>query len=168
MPFAGAATALARSFGIEFSNGFAGSSDGDIGPIVFDIQHGLSPSAATEGRDASEKVSRVVSFTGSAFKAPADAIPVLNFGPGFVSAEPGAPFKFNPGTPRIPIANWSQGALLNAGKGRVAVFGEAGMFTAQLQGPAGKRFGMNAPSAPQNFQFLLNVVHWLTRTPSLK
>jgi hypothetical protein len=40
------------------------------------------------------------------------------------------------------------------------VFGEAAMFSAQVQG--GKtQMGMNAPDAKQNPQFLLNVIHWL-------
>ena len=95
------------------------------------------------------------------------AIPVLGFPAGFVSAEASVLFKFNADTPRVPIGGWSQGALLNVGKGRVAVFGEAGMFTAQLHGANGKRFGMNSPLAPQNFQFLLNVLHWLSSTPGM-
>jgi hypothetical protein len=48
---------------------------------------------------------------------------------------------------------------MNYGKGRVVVFGEAAMFTAQLQGKS--KVGMNEKSASQNFQFLLNVMHWL-------
>jgi len=46
------------------------------------------------------------------------------------------------------------------GAGRVAAFGEAAMFTAQVDedGP----MGMNHPEAPQNAQFVLNVLHWLT------
>lgn len=167
MPFAGAASSLARAFGVEFSNGFAGKADGNVGPIDFDIEHGLMPSAVTEGRNPSERVRHVVTFTGSAFKAPPGAIPVLTFGAGFVSLEAAAPFKIDTATPRVPIADWSQGALLKVGKGRVAVFGEAGMFTAQLQGPQARRFGMNASTANQNFQFLLNVVHWLARTPGM-
>ncbi|MCA1635955.1 MAG: hypothetical protein LC802_20255 [Acidobacteria bacterium] len=57
------------------------------------------------------------------------------------------------------VAGWTQGATLRSGKGRVALFGEAAMFTAQLAGPNRVRFGMNAPEAPQNAQFLLNVLH---------
>lgn len=168
MPFAGAASTLARAFGIEFSNGFAGHPDGNVGPIDFSFEHGLAHSAVTEGRNASERISHVVSFTGSAFKPPAGAAPVLTFAPGFVSLESKAPFKFHATTPRVPVGGWSQGALLNAGKGRVAVFGEAGMFTAQLQGPQARPFGMNAPAADQNAQFLLNVAHWLARTPGIQ
>jgi hypothetical protein len=53
-----------------------------------------------------------------------------------------------------------QGAALRFGAGRVAAFGEAAMFTAQVdeEGP----MGMNHPEAPQNAQFVLNVLHWLT------
>ncbi len=62
--------------------------------------------------------------------------------------------------PRIRADGMLQGAALSYGVGRVAVFGEAAMFTAQVEddGP----FGMNHPEAPQNAQFVLNVMHWLT------
>ncbi|WLI88469.1 hypothetical protein Q4S45_17300 [Massilia sp. R2A-15] len=168
MPFAGAATTLARAFGVEFSNGFAGRSETDVGPIDFTLEHGLAHSAVTEGRNASERISHVISFTGSAFKPPAGAIPVMTFAPGYVSLLAKAPFRFDASTRRVPLAGWSQGALLTAGKGRVAVFGEAGMFTAQLAGPQARPFGMNAPDADQNAQFLLNVAHWLARTPGIE
>jgi hypothetical protein len=35
------------------------------------------------------------------------------------------------------------------------------MFSAQRVGPARESSGMNAESASQNQQFLLNVMHWL-------
>ena len=38
------------------------------------------------------------------------------------------------------------------------------MFTAQLSGPEREPVGMNAPGAEQNFQLVLNLLHWLTRT----
>ena len=56
---------------------------------------------------------------------------------------------------------------MKVGKGRVAVFGEAGMFTAQLAGPKQRPMGMNAPEAKQNHQLLLNVMHWLTRVKGM-
>jgi hypothetical protein len=49
------------------------------------------------------------------------------------------------------------------GSGRAAFFGEAAMFSAQLGGPTQQPMGMNAPGAEQNLQFVLNVVHWLSR-----
>ena len=48
-------------------------------------------------------------------------------------------------------------------KGRVAIFGEAAMFTAQLAGRNQFKVGMNSDEAPENYKLLLNVVHWLDR-----
>jgi len=50
---------------------------------------------------------------------------------------------------------------MTVGRGRVAVFGEAAMFTAQLAGPRANRIGFNAPDAPLNKQFLVNLARWL-------
>jgi hypothetical protein len=36
------------------------------------------------------------------------------------------------------------------------------MFSAQVSGAARRPMGMNDPTAAQNPQFLLNVMHWLT------
>ena len=63
-------------------------------------------------------------------------------------------------TPQISGAGMLQGVLLRPGKGRLAVFGEAAMFSAQTSGPT--RFGFNDPTAPQNAQFVLNTLHWLS------
>lgn len=68
---------------------------------------------------------------------------------------------FNDQTPRYNLEGWSQGAYTNWGKGRVVVFGEAAMFTAQLAGPDKIRVGMNSADAPRNYQLLLNIIHWL-------
>ena len=51
---------------------------------------------------------------------------------------------------------------MEVGKGRVAIFGEAAMFSAQLAGPEKVPMGMNNPVAKQNPQFLLNVMRWLS------
>ncbi len=45
---------------------------------------------------------------------------------------------------------------------RIAVFGEAAMFSAPLEGALKNPMGMNAPIAAQNPQFLLNIMHWLS------
>jgi hypothetical protein len=55
-----------------------------------------------------------------------------------------------------------QGAVIVFGKGKVAVFGEAAMFSAQLSGPNKTPMGMNAPGAEKNAQLALNVMRWLT------
>jgi hypothetical protein len=56
----------------------------------------------------------------------------------------------------------SQGVVLPVGRGRVAVFGEAAMFSAQIAGADNTPFGMNVPGI-DNRQFALNVMHWLSR-----
>ena len=56
---------------------------------------------------------------------------------------------------------------MKVGRGRVAVFGEAAMFSAQLAGPK-QPMGMNAPQAEQNHQLLLNVMHWLSRAKGMR
>src|SRR3712207_8514159 len=71
-------------------------------------------------------------------------------------------WQWDSNTPRIPVGGWYQGAALRVGQGRVAVFGEAAMFTAQLSGPERQPMGMNSPVAAENYKFLLSVSHWLS------
>ena len=55
---------------------------------------------------------------------------------------------------------------MEVGRGRLAVFGEAAMFSAQLQTQdSGEivRMGMNAPVASENPRFLLHLMRWLAR-----
>jgi hypothetical protein len=40
-------------------------------------------------------------------------------------------------------------------------FGEAAMFSAQIAGPNRIRFGMSMEDASENYQLLLNIIHWL-------
>jgi len=166
-PFPGAAGDLAKAFGVEFSDGYARAGHWERGkPDTFETGAGLKDSVVTRGRADGEKVTQVTTFTGSAFKPPKDATPVLVFGANSVSLER----KTAAGASderEVPIAGWCQGAVLNAGSGRVAVFGEAAMFSAQLAGPKQQPMGMNAPGAKQNHQLLLNVMHWLTRAKGM-
>lgn len=168
MPMPGAAGDLARVFGVEFSNGFAAYKDEKgTGPIRFTPETGLRPGPWTEGRGPQERVDTVVTFTGSAFYLGGNAQQVLQFGEGYVSLTPYSAWDFRPDTPRVPIASWCQGAVLSHGKGRVAIFGEAAMFSAQQAGPNKMPMGMNSPEAKQNHQFLLNIMHWLTHAPGM-
>jgi hypothetical protein len=75
---------------------------------------------------------------------------------------PQVAWQFSRLTPRLAGAGMLQGVVLTHGRGRVAVFGEAAMFSAQIAGPQRRPMGMNDPAAPQNAQFLLNVLHWLS------
>jgi hypothetical protein len=164
MPFPGAAGELAKAFGVEFSNGYARPGHREPGRTdTFEHGTGLKESAVTRGRADDERVTKVATFGGSAFKLPKDAIPILVFGANSMSLETKKAPGITPDASKVPIEGWCQGAVLKVGNGRVAVFGEAAMFSAQLAGPRQQPMGMNAPEAKQNHQLLLNVMHWLTR-----
>jgi hypothetical protein len=164
MPFPGAMSDLARTFGIVFSNGYARPGKREPGICDrFERGAGFEESAVTRGRSENENVSGVATFGGSAFKPPMGAIPILVFGANSVSEETTKAPGITPGAPVVPIEGWCQGAILQVGSGRIAVFGEAAMFSAQLAGREERPMGMNSPEAAQNHQLLLNVMHWLTR-----
>lgn len=164
MPFPGAAERMGLAFGVAMGNGFAYDSTEQNSRFIFRRADGsLGEHAVTRGRDAAERVDSVVSFTGQAFRLlSGDAQPLLTLAPGTVLLMPEVAWQFSALTPRIPAGGMLHGAVLRHGRGRVAVFGEAAMFSAQLGGPQRARMGMNDPAAPQNPQFLLNVMHWLT------
>ena len=168
MPLAGHAEALAAAFGVRFQNGFAfgsAANSGRNGLITFRRADGTLPSTvAADGRGGSERVDFVTTFTGQAFRVdPAvDADPLLIMPVGSELLLPQVAFEFSERTPRIPAANLLQGALVRHGAGRVAVFGEAAMFSAQLAGPERRPMGMNAPDARENYRYALNVLHWLS------
>ena len=165
MPLAGHAEGLAAAFGVRFQNGFAQDARGN-GQLTFRRSEGsLRPTVITNGRRADERVDVVTTYTGQAFRLdPATkAEPVLVLMDGSRLLLPEVAFKFSESTPRIPAVNLLQGAILYHGQGRVAVFGEAAMFTAQVAGPDRRPVGMNAPEARENSRFALNVLHWLTK-----
>ncbi len=157
MPFPGAAENLAASFGFKFYNGFAMKKGG--GKDIFTSGEGLMENVLTKGRNESESVTSLQSFTGQAFEIPENAKPVIVLDAKYELKMPQTAWEFKKDTPVISAGNFVQGAYMNYGKGRVVIFGEAAMFTAQLQGK--DKVGMNQKSASQNAQFLLNIFHWL-------
>lgn len=168
MPFPGAAGDLAKAFGVTFSNGYAVAGHWTRGqPSTFDLKTGLKECAVTKGRAAGEAVTSIETFGGSAFTLPKGGTPILTFSEKSVSHETKKAPGITADAPRVDIAGWHQGAVLPVGKGRVAVFGEAAMFSAQRAGPDERPMGMNAPAAKQNHQLLLNILHWLTRVKGM-
>jgi hypothetical protein len=161
MPMAGAAEKLAAVFGFVFANGFVFDSIKN-GQINFNTKKGtLIESVITKGKDSRECVKQIVSFTGQGFRIPDDAISILKFDKNYNCLLPDTAWVFNEKTKIIDVEGWSQGAYKIFGKGRVVVFGEAAMFTAQLAGPQKIKVGMNSDDAKENFQLLLNIIHWL-------
>lgn len=154
MPFAGAAEALARSFGFEFMNCFASDNRGRAVERFYKSNGTLADNELTSGIDT------IVTFTGSAFKLPSGAKPLLRL-QDYTLLMPEVAWQFEESTPYKSSAGYYQGAYMKYGKGRIVVMGEAAMFSAQLSGPNRTRIGMNSPDARQNGQLLLNILHWL-------
>ena len=161
-PFGAATNPLAERFGIRFDNGFAFQKQ--RGPEAFTRRSGmLADSPLTAARDGVKAIDIVYAFTGTAFTAPATATPVMRLGQGWSILSPKVPWQFE-GAPSRPSTDADlRGAILQVRKGRLAVFGEAAMFSAQ-RAAGGGRMGFNFPKATQNKQFLLNTLHWLSRT----
>jgi hypothetical protein len=163
MPFPGAAAELAAVFGVEFHNGFAVDSSEQSSTMRFVREDGsLAEHAIVRGRGAAERVDSVFAFTGQAFRLRGGGAPLLTLGHGSRVLLPEVAWQFSEATPRLDAGGLLQGAVLAHGRGRVAVFGEAAMFSAQRAGAQRQPMGMNNPRAPQNVQFLLNLMHWLT------
>ena len=161
MPMGGAAADLAAAFGFTFTNGFAADTSSP-GPAFFNRKDNtLLSCSITNGRNDSETVNKVVTFTGQAFKIPAEATSVIRFDERYLLLETDTAWVFNSNTKYTPIKDWSQGAYLKYGQGRVVMFGEAAMFTAQLAGPEAIRVGMNSDYAEENYKLLMNIIHWL-------
>ncbi|MFC1725165.1 hypothetical protein ACFL4T_06035 [candidate division KSB1 bacterium] len=166
MPDVPAIADLASAFGIELLNGYVlNEAPGeDVGPIFFKRSDGtLTEHPITLGRiEYDEKINSVTSFTGCAFKADTDFYPLMIFGSFKISWMTKEADKFPPDTPKINVEGWYQGGVMEIGEGRMAFFGEAGMFTAQIIKRRNIKFGMNVPFAKENHQFLLNIFHWLS------
>lgn len=164
MPLAGAAQKLAAGFGVEFENGFARREPETDDPDIFRRDdHTLQDHIVTRGLKPSERIRSVRTFTGQAFRAPG-ARPLLVFPAGYVQLKPRVAWEFPPDTPSQSVEGWLQGATRLYGTGRTAFFGEAAMFSAQLAGADREPVGMNSAGAERNYQFVLNVMHWLAVT----
>lgn len=110
--------------------------------------------AVTAGRGSDEQVQTVLTFGGSAFRAGLGPEPLLILPEHAISLAPSAPNQ-NPsdaGTPRVAVGGWFGGAAMRLDRGRVALFAEAGMFSAQWPVHA---------AAADNYKLVLNVMRWL-------
>jgi hypothetical protein len=156
-PFPKIIEKLAIAFGFEFSNGH-------VDDAIFRIDNNsLMEHAITKGNSRSEHIVQIKTFGGSAFKTPENAKSLLMLGNDAVSLVPNIAFQINTETSRVSMAGWSQGAVLEFGAGRVAVFAEGMMFSSQIEAKTGKKYGLQSKGAEQNEQFLLNVIHWLSK-----
>lgn len=159
MPFPSAAESLADALGFKFYNCYAVDTL-DVENDIFRKSDGtLKDHEITNGIDS------VVSFTGQAFKGDGTETPLMVTPESWVALFPKENESRNDeNIDFIPAGGWLQGALKVIGRGKVAVFGEAAMFTAQKYTDDKGivfRFGLNHPVAVQNIQFTRNIVRWL-------
>lgn len=165
MPFPGSTADLADQFGIIFLNGFAMKSLDEGGALSFTRSSGsLADHEITRGRSESERVKSVRSFTGQAFRYIGPVEPLMYMPDDWQVLLPTEAWEHGESTPIVSARGLIQGGVLRFGSGRLAVFGEVAMFTAQSSIRDGviRRMGLNHPSASENAQFVLNVMHWLS------
>lgn len=157
-PFGSAAARLAKQFGVtmylrytrddRFKDGW------DNERLAFSRTNGLlADNEITNGRAASERVNRVVTFTGQSLSGPGNTIPLLRLSDGA--------YDWESRKIRFPAAGHLQALALNVDRGRLMVSGEAALFSAQID-PLGVKISMNRPDNDDR-QFLLNILHWLSR-----
>ena len=154
-PFGSAAESLASRFGVDMSKGYTSdpsNSEGGETSLVFSRDKKLlGDHPITNGRDASERLDRIQTFTGQSLKGPAGSVAILKLGATAVDeGEDGKPKS---------AAGRAQGLAFAFGNGRVVVMGEAAELSAQLIG--NERFGMNVKGI-DNRQMALNIMHWLS------
>lgn len=164
MPFAGAANSLVQAFGFDFCDGFAQLNNPDNQFDVFSVNNNrLLKTQITDGTYG-KALNSVTTFTGSSFQIPTQAIGILKFKKGDTCLQPEVAWQFDDQTKTKDLADNFQGAILNFGKGKIAVFGEAAQFTTQTVTNEHGTFkiGFNSASAPNNIDFIRNLMLWLS------
>jgi hypothetical protein len=158
-PFGSSAESLAKRFGMEMSKAVArdpANSAPDSRGLLFSRDKKLvGDHPIARGRNESERINRVKTFTGQALKGPEGSTPLLNFA---------STASIRGAKKSVSADGQSQGVALKFGKGRVVVLGEAAQLSAQLTGmerTPNNMMGMNAPGS-DNRQFALNIMHWLS------
>jgi hypothetical protein len=171
-PFSGAVAELSKRFGVDLTKGYTidtvryNKESDDQTELEFTRDNGLvAEHPITRGRDPTERISRIITFTGTSLKGPDRSVAFLKLADTAMDVlPPDSKAVFPDNQPRdhktIAAAGRAQGVALEFGKGRVVVLSEAAMLTAQTT-PGGLRFGMNV-SGTDNRQLALNIMHWLS------
>jgi len=158
-PFGAAAESLAQRFNVTMSKGWVRDPE-HVQPggrtLVFSRENKLLlDHPITQGRNETERINRVQTFTGQALKGAEGAMSFLKLGER-------ATDSLDPTSEQgVSVAGQSQGLAIKFGKGRVVMMGEAAMLSAQVTGAENRPMGMNVPGS-DNKQLVLNIMHWLT------
>lgn len=141
-PMGAAAAELGRTLGVDMRNSCAidpvQMADNSPTIVAYVPERGLAADhPIMRGRDASETVRRVVTYTGQSLAGPPGSAILLRMSDraqdwmvslGEMSGDV-------PADKRIPAGGRAQGLAFELGKGRVVVTAEAAMLTAQVAGP---------------------------------
>jgi hypothetical protein len=171
-PFATPLQELCRRFNIKLSGKWTADPDqlepNALSPtwIRFQRSHGgLGQHPICEGRFPDERIDSITTFTGQSLHAET-GVALLKLSGHARNYETREQSKAGVGGESTDKGEFdSQAVALELGKGRVVVVGEAGLLTAQVIRFLFfnlEKFGFNRPGN-DNRQFLLNIMHWLTR-----
>lgn len=160
MPFGGAVQDLGKALGAEWLNGFSGAVGRTWPPNTFYTRNNTLKTWGTGLPQYS--IDSVATFTGSAIKLPQGAEAILQFTTTDTAYMCDTAWRFV-NAQKQSLEGYVQGGVYTHGKGTVAVFAEAAMFTAQLVNNGQLKVGFNSPKAPQNAHFVLNIFHYLAR-----
>ena len=166
MPFAGASNTLSNAFGFNFCDGFANlDKEQNNQPDVFSNENKRLVSSEITDGTLGGKLDAITTFTGSSFTIPKEAKGIFKFLKEDVCLAPEIAWQFNETTVSTNLKDSYQGAILKYGQGKIAVFGEAAMFTAQtITNNSGVfKVGFHSSQAPNNIQFIRNLMFWLSK-----
>ena len=164
-PFGKSAASLAKQFGVEMFSNVTEDPENAAEEFLSNLvvysrnNKQLIDHPITLGRDAGEKVNRVVVFRGQSLKGPQDSAAFLKLAETARDVTPSTD-----GTPPSVVATRgaAQGLAMKVADGRVVILGEADMLSALLGEPPQKEpIGMNYPGV-DNKQLTLNLMHWLS------
>jgi len=174
-PFGAAVAGLTKHFGVLTGTGLVEdpqnheSQRGASHLIYSDDNERLKDHPVVQGRNDSERVHQVLTFTGTSFACPTEGVPFLSLSPGAIEY-PSTPasvkkkggntvVSMNYGEPK-PTQGNSQGLAMEWGKGRIVMLADAGMLRAERP-RHGQGVGMNV-AGYDNRQLALNIMHWLS------
>lgn len=187
MPFPASQQKLAKAFGVIFENAFAfdsqflifAATQGQMGSNMANLlKYYTDPASASESNgklyphEITNGLDYVTSFVGSGMRvlSGVNYQPLLETGNGTLMHYPYNHVKYETFPPTqlsLPLGDGMlQGLTLSYGKGRVAIFAEAAMFSS-VQSPLDPSIqnGFLHPEAEYNMDFALNTLTWLVDTP---
>src|SRR5256714_4443154 len=123
-PMGSANQIMAERFGVNMSKMFTIDNENydkesnNPGFIVYTRESGrLADHAITRGRNDSERVNKIIAFTGQSLKGPPDSVAFMKLADSAVDAMPGV------NNEPAPAAGRAQGIVMSFGKGRLVVLG---------------------------------------------